>query len=57
MAKNPFGGLRVDFSKCGNVTLLYVFGPEPLLPSEMNKRLWAFIKHNDLAKKPEVNTP
>lgn len=57
VVRNPFGGLRVDFSKCGDVTLLHVFGEEPLLPSEMNKKLWQFIKHNALAKKPEVNEP
>ena len=57
MVRNPFGGLQVDFSKCGDVTLLHVFGPEPMLPSEMNKKLWAYIKHNELAKKPLVNEP
>jgi len=28
-----------------------VFGKEPIAPSEMTKKIWAFVKENNLGKK------
>jgi hypothetical protein len=41
-----FGGYAIDFSG-RRESMERIFGPEPIAPSEMTKRLWAFVrKHN-----------
>ena len=51
MAKKAFGGYSISFKKVADVTLGKVFGTGDLTPSEMTKKLWAFVKKNGLAKK------
>ncbi len=51
MAKKlPFGGLVVDFSG-REESLEEVFGSKKIPPSEMTKRLWAFVKGKKLMSK------
>ncbi|UCG95797.1 MAG: hypothetical protein JSV92_01970 [archaeon] len=47
----PFGNYAINFSSVANVTLAEVFGTGDIKPSEMTKKLWAFIKSNNLGKK------
>lgn len=50
MPKKPaFGGYAVNF-KGRMETLEQVFGSKPVSPSEMTKKLWAFVKSRKLAK-------
>lgn len=51
MAKKAFGGYKISFAKVKNATLGEVFGTGDLTPSEMTKKLWAFIKRKGLSKK------
>ncbi|MEM5802305.1 MAG: hypothetical protein QXQ18_02895 [Candidatus Aenigmatarchaeota archaeon] len=51
MAKKAFGGYRISFKKVADVPLGKVFGTGDLAPSEMTKKLWSFVKKNNLAKK------
>ena len=51
MAKKAFGGYSITFKKVANVPLVKVFGTGKLAPSEMTKKLWAFVKKNRLAGK------
>jgi hypothetical protein len=46
----PFGNYRINFSKVKDVTLDKVFGTGDLMPSDMTKKLWKFVKGNGLAK-------
>jgi hypothetical protein len=46
----PFGTYRINFSKAKDVTLEKVFGTGDLMPSDMTKKLWKFIKDKGLAK-------
>ncbi len=48
--KKLFGGMTVDF-KGRTETLEQVFGAKPIPPSEMTKRIWAFVKGKKLLKK------
>lgn len=48
--KKAFGGYAVSF-KGRTETLEDVFGNKPLPPSAMTKKLWEFIKSNNLATK------
>jgi len=48
--KKAFGGYSVSF-KGQDVTLEEVFGTKGLAPSEMTKKLWAFIKRKKLGGK------
>jgi len=48
--KKPFGGYAVNF-KGRTETMESVFGSTPIPPSEMTKKLWAFIKGNNLGGK------
>lgn len=50
MAKKAFGGYTISF-KGRKETVEQVFGPKPVAPSEMTKKLWAFIKRKGLSKK------
>ena len=49
-AKKPFGGYTISF-KGANDSLQTVFGSTPITPSEMTKKLWAYIKQNKLQDK------
>ncbi|MEW5955891.1 MAG: hypothetical protein AB1626_05155 [Candidatus Micrarchaeota archaeon] len=48
MARKPFGGLTVNFGSVSDTTLGEVFGSGKLAPSEMTKKLWAFVKRKGL---------
>ena len=48
--KKAFGGYAVSF-KGRMETVEKVFGSKPLAPSEMTKKLWAYIKGKKLANK------
>lgn len=50
MAKAAFGGYAVDFTGRTD-TLEDVFGSGDLAPSEMTKKLWAYVKKHGLAGK------
>lgn len=50
MAKKAFGGYSISFAG-RHETLEEVFGKGNLAPSEMTKKLWAFIKSKKLAGK------
>ena len=47
--KVPFGGYAISFKGCTD-TLESLFGSAPIPPSEMTKRLWAYVKRKHLAK-------
>ncbi len=49
-AKTPFGGYAISFKGCDD-TLESLFGTAPIPPSEMTKRLWAYVKRKHLASK------
>ncbi len=51
MARKPFGGYRISFKSAADSTLSDVFGTGDLAPSEMTKKLWAFVKRKGLSKK------
>lgn len=46
--KTPFGGYAINFSGRTD-TVEQVFGKKPIPPSEMTKKLWAFVKANGLS--------
>ena len=48
--KAPFGGYTISFSG-RTETVEQVFGKGAITPSDMTKKLWAFIKSKRLAKK------
>lgn len=48
--KKPFGGYSVSFAG-QTATLEQVFGSKPIAPSEMTKKLWAFVKGHNLSSK------
>ncbi len=48
--KAPFGGYQVSFKGCLD-TLEAVMGDKPMAPSEMTKKLWAYVKSRKLAGK------
>ncbi len=48
--KKPFGGYAINF-KGRKETVEQVFGSKPLAPSEMTKKIWAFVKSRKLGKK------
>lgn len=50
MAKKAFGGYSLNF-KGVKKSLEEVFGSSPIAPSEMTKRLWAFVKKHNLGGK------
>ncbi len=50
-AKKPaFGGYTISF-KGRTETVEQVFGKAPLPPSQMTKKLWAYVKGKKLANK------
>lgn len=46
--RKPFGGMTVNFGSVSDAKLGEVFGSGKLAPSEMTKKLWAFIKRKGL---------
>jgi len=48
--KAAFGGYSISFKGCTD-TLEAVFGNKPVSPSDMTKKLWAYVKKNKLAGK------
>ncbi len=49
-AKKAFGGYQISF-KGRTETVEDVFGDKPIAPSEMTKKLWAFVKSKKLSSK------
>lgn len=47
-AKKAFGGYTVNFNGC-NDTLEEVLGRTPIPPSQMTKKLWAYVKRHRLS--------
>ena len=48
--KPAFGGYAISFSG-RKETVEQVFGTKPIAPSEMTKKIWAFVKENDLSNR------
>ncbi|MBN1940941.1 MAG: hypothetical protein JW772_02045 [Candidatus Diapherotrites archaeon] len=48
--KKPFGGYSVCFKGCSD-SMESVFGTGKIAPSEMTKKLWAYVKKKGLAGK------
>jgi hypothetical protein len=48
--KLAFGGYAINFKGCSD-TLEDVMGDKPIGPSEMTKKIWAYVKRKRLAKK------
>ena len=48
--KAAFGGYSINFKGCTD-TMEAVFGNKPVSPSDMTKKLWAYVKKHKLAKK------
>lgn len=48
--KKAFGGYAISFKGCKE-SAEKIFGARPVGPSEMTKKLWAYVKRNSLAKK------
>lgn len=46
--KAPFGGYTINFGNSRH-NLQDVFGKRPITPSEMTKKLWAYVKRYKLA--------
>jgi chromatin remodeling complex protein RSC6 len=49
-SKKAFGGYTVNFRGCDD-TLEQVLGRTPIPPSQMTKKLWAYVKRNRLSTK------
>lgn len=50
MAKKAFGGYTISFRGC-NDSLEDVFGSSGIAPSEMTKKIWAYVKRKKLSNK------
>ena len=48
--RKPFGGYSISFKGCDD-SLESVFGSGHIAPSEMTKKLWAYVKKNKLSRK------
>ena len=48
--KPAFGGYAINFAG-RNETAEQIFGKKPIAPSEMTKKIWAFIKSKKLANR------
>ena len=46
--KKPFGGYAINFTG-RKETIEQVFGKKPITPSEMTKKIWAFVKTKKLS--------
>lgn len=50
-AKKPaFGGYAISFAGCKE-TAEQIFGKKPIPPSEMTKKIWAFVKAKGLSNR------
>ena len=49
-AKKPFGGMTVSFAGRSD-SMESVFGSKAIPPTEMTKKLWAYVKGKKLMKK------
>ncbi len=49
-AKKPFGGMTVNFASVGDWPISKIFPAGAMAPSEMTKKVWAFVKKNGLMK-------
>lgn len=49
-AKAAFGGYSISFAGRTD-TMEKVFGSKPIGPSEMTKKIWAYVKEHKLAGK------
>jgi hypothetical protein len=48
--KAAFGGYSINFKGCKD-SVEAVFGSKPIGPSEMTKKIWAYIKRKRLARR------
>lgn len=48
--KAAFGGYTISFKGCTD-SVEKVFGSTPVAPSEMTKKIWAYVKKNKLSNK------
>ncbi|HNV01400.1 MAG TPA: hypothetical protein PKK60_03155 [archaeon] len=48
--KKAFGGYCISFKGCED-TMESVFGKEDIAPSEMTKKLWAYVKKKKISGK------
>ena len=48
--KPAFGGYAISFAG-RKETVEQVFGNKPIAPSEMTKKIWAFVKSNNLSNR------
>lgn len=48
--KPAFGGYSINFAG-RKETAEQIFGKKPIAPSEMTKKIWAFVKTNDLSNR------
>lgn len=48
--KKAFGGYTICFKGCKDA-IEKVFGTSPIGPSDMTKKIWAYVKANKLSKK------
>jgi chromatin remodeling complex protein RSC6 len=48
--KKAFGGYTVNFRGCSH-TLEQVLGRTPIAPSQMTKKLWAYVKRHKLNRR------
>jgi hypothetical protein len=48
--KKAFGGYSINFKGCKD-TAEAIFGGAPIGPSEMTKKIWAYVKRKKLAGK------
>ena len=48
--KPAFGGYAINFAG-RKETVEQVFGKKPIAPSEMTKKIWAFVKENSLSNR------
>ena len=48
--KKAFGGYAINFAG-RTETVEQIFGKKPVAPSEMTKKIWAFVKAKRLANK------
>lgn len=46
----PFGGYSISFKGCKD-TAEDIFGSARIAPSEMTKKIWAYVKRKKLASK------
>ena len=48
--KAAFGGYTISFKGCKD-SIESVFGSAPIAPSAMTKKIWDYVKKNNLSKK------